>query len=108
MDQEGQRRIKRRSAAQERAVAADHGGTVTPGSGSGWRKRGDVMTPRFLFECKTTMGSKQITIHLADLQLVEQRALVSGRTPVLTFDIGSARYHILTDADFAELTDGGA
>lgn len=108
MDPHHLKRIKRRSAAQERAVEDTYGGRRTPGSGSGWRKRGDVETNGFLFECKSTENKTQITIKDKDLRQVERRATPSGRVPVLTFDLDGRRYHILTDADFAELTDGGA
>lgn len=107
MDPAQRKRINRRSAAQEKGVETVHGGRRTPGSGSGWRLRGDVRTDRFLFECKSTENRTQITIKYKDLRQVELRAVPSGRAPVLTFDIGGSRYHILTDADFAELTDGG-
>lgn len=107
MDPVQRKRVMRRSAAQEKGVETSYGGRRTPGSGSGWRKRGDVETDRFLFECKSTENKKQITIRRLDLDLLKSRAQLSGRLPVLTFDINGDRYHILTDADFAELTDGG-
>jgi hypothetical protein len=99
--------IQRRSAAQEKGVEKDYGGRRTPGSGSGWRKRGDVETDRFLFECKSTENKTQITIRHRDVLQVKQRAAASGRVPVLTFDIDGSRYHILADADFQELVGGG-
>lgn len=107
MDPTQRKRIMRRSTAQEKGVERDYGGRRTPGSGSGWRKRGDVETERFLFECKSTENKTQITIKDEDLLKVARRALPSGRVPVLTFDIDGRRYHVLADADFAELTDGG-
>jgi hypothetical protein len=100
----------KRSAAQERAVAGDYRGQRTPGSGSGWRLRGDVRNHAHLFECKSTENRTQITIKLADLHSIERRALASDRVPVLTFDINGERYHVFTDADTQEMIgdlDGG-
>ena len=108
MDPAQRKRIMRRSAAQEKGVAASYGGRRTPGSGSHWRNRGDVKTNPFLFECKSTENRTQITIKLADLIQIERRATLAGKVPVLTFDIGTRRYQILTDADFDEITDGGS
>jgi len=106
MDEHTRKRVMRASAAQEAGVARTYRGARTPGSGSGARIRGDVRTFRFLFECKTTLAKTQIVLKLTDLKLVERRALTQDRVPVLTFDINGSRYHILTDADFAEITGG--
>ena len=93
-------------------MAKRYNGQRTPGSGSGWRIKGDVRAHDFLFEAKSCESRTQITIKLSDLVKVEKRALQSGRVPVLTFDIGRRRYQVLTDPDFAELTgvdtDGGS
>lgn len=106
MDDRTRRQIWRLSAAQETSVAKDYRGARTPGSGSGARIRGDVRSHRFLFECKTTLAKTRIVLLLADLKLVERRALTQDRVPVLTFDINGSRYHVLTDADFAEIMGG--
>lgn len=111
MDERTRKSVQKRSADQEKGVARAYRGERTPGSGSGRRIRGDVRTNQFLFECKSTQNRAQITLKLADLKLVERRALTQDRVPVLTFDIDNKRYHVLTDADFAEITggtDGGA
>lgn len=106
MDEWTRKRVMKRSRAQEEAVAKRYNGTRTPGSGSGRRIRGDVRTHVFLFECKSTEAKTQINLKLADLKLVERRALTQDRVPVLTFDIDGSRYHVLTDADFAEIIGG--
>lgn len=106
MNEQVRKRVSKRSRAQEESVAKRYNGTRTPGSGSGRRIRGDVRTHRFLFECKTTLNKTQITLKLPDLKLAERRALTQDRMPVLTFDIDGSRYHVLTDADFAEITGG--
>lgn len=49
--------VKRKSQKQEKRVAKELGGRVTPASGALWGAKGDVRSEYFLVECKVTSKS---------------------------------------------------
>lgn len=46
--------VRKKSQLQEKRVASELGGRVTPASGALWGAKGDVKSDLFLAECKTT------------------------------------------------------
>lgn len=90
---------------QEKRVAKLVGGTRNAGSGSGWRRRQDVRTDRFLWEMKYT-GKKQITLKAQDLEQLRKHALMDDRTPVMHIEVGERSYVVMSEDDFLELFGG--
>lgn len=76
---------KAKSDRQERRLAKEFGGRVTPGSGSGSIK-GDVTTGEEMIEAKTTT-KRQFTLKLETLQKLEYEARAVGKRPVLILHI---------------------
>ena len=68
---------------------------------------GDVISERFLIECKLrdSSGKKQITIEKAWLEKIKQQALSLNRVPLLIFKYKNdkANYIILNLKDFLNL-----
>ncbi len=89
----------RRSRAQERRDAKDHGGRVVPGSGCGTFSKGDVRTPTTLIENKRT-DKQQITIKNDWLEKIRREALAEGRMPVLGIEIGGREWVMLPKDDY--------
>ena len=85
---------------QEKAVAKRRGGQRTPGSGSGWRLTNDVRERHVLWEMKST-GSTQIMLKNQDLESLRRNAILAGRMPALSIQIGNGRrWVIITEDDF--------
>lgn len=104
------RRELRASQAQEARGARIHGGQVTPGSGAGWSKKGDVRVPSDggvftvpLIEYKWT-GKKQATIQAGVLEKIVYEAVADGRRPVLGISLNGLNYVILPEDDYVELS----
>jgi hypothetical protein len=101
------RRRLRRSRRQESDAAKRYNGSVTSGSGNGWRHKGDMKTDDFLFEMKRTDNTKQITVKLADLTLIRNQGLVENKVGIMQIEIGDRRFDIVDDDDFRSwLADG--
>lgn len=87
---------QRASRKQEKEVAAENGGWLTPGSGNGALKKNDVHNSEYEFECKTTeKGSAPLK--RADLDKAEIYALADGREMVWVTDIQGKRYYTMRD-----------
>jgi hypothetical protein len=87
---------------EERRLASRRGGQLTPGSGSGWRKRNDVREGRVvLWEQKTT-GNRQYTIKEDDWEQLRKHALSEGFIPALHITMGTKkrRLVLIEEADF--------
>jgi Holliday junction resolvase len=71
----------------ERKIAKLLGGKRIPLSGSLSFMPGDVITEKFLIECKLrgSSGKKQIAIEKAWLEKIDKEAQTQGRTPLLVF-----------------------
>lgn len=92
----------KKSRAQEERLADRYGGTRNAGSGNQWRRKHDVRTPGYLWECKRTDG-KQITLKLEDLDSVRKEAWSEDRTPIMHIEIGDRRYIMLEEVDAEEM-----
>ncbi len=88
------------SQRQERSLAKRYGGTVTPGSGSGWVAKNDVRTDDLSIEAKVTRA-KQFTLKQDDLLKGEKYALADGKDFVFIVSFGGQEWAIQREADFA-------
>ena len=78
---------KRRSTTQEKKVAKEIGGRVTPASGALWGSKADVRNSRFLVECKTTEKS-QYPLNYSTWEKIRHEALNDGfREPIMCIDL---------------------
>lgn len=91
----------RRSRKQERGTAKRFGGRVNPGSGAGWARKGDVVTPGLLIENKWT-GKMQVTLKSLDLEKITEEATAEGRIPALAIELNGRRYILFTEEDVLE------
>jgi hypothetical protein len=93
----------------ERRIAKALGGKRIPLSGSLSSMPGDVVTERFLVECKLrgSSGKKQIAIEKAWLRKIEKEAQAQGRIPLLVFKYKDDKdyYVILNLNDFLKLKE---
>ena len=79
----------RRSRKQEASVAQDFSGArVMPGSGNTWHSKGDVKSPRYLVECKTT-ENKSYSIKAEELSKLVLQAVLARRIPVMQVELGN-------------------
>ena len=76
---------KRRSKIQERRTAQDFGGLTTPGSGNQWHSKGDVKTPNYLIECKTT-SKDSYSLKSATWSKIATEALLEGKDPLMEIE----------------------
>lgn len=94
----------RASQSQEKRLARDFGGRVTPRSGAGWKVKGDVRTDDELLEAKWT-GAKQVTIKAEVLEKISNEALAELRRPVTVFTVGGQDYAIMPLFYYMEMRD---
>lgn len=93
---------QRRSRAQERDGAREFGGARTPGSGSGWLRKNDVLTPGLSIEYKTT-AKASYTLRLEDLRTAERNANADFRDMVFIVSIQGHEYALVTKDHLLEL-----
>ena len=79
---------------EERRLARRRGGALSPGSGSGWRKRNDVREGGVLWEQKTT-ANRQFTIKEDVWEDVRRHALSEGRIPALHITLGTKKRRLI-------------
>lgn len=92
----------KRSRLQESRAARDYGGSTTPASGSQWHSKGDVKTPDFLIECKTTrFTSYNLTSYT--WRKISQEAVLENRTPAMEIEVDGLTLVVLDKEDFREL-----
>lgn len=85
---------KRRSTAQEKKVAKEIGGRVTPASGALWGSKADVRNEQFLVECKTT-EKEQYALSYLTWEKVRHEALNDGfREPVMCIDLSNGSHRL--------------
>lgn len=89
----------RRSQKQEKNLADRYDGKVNPGSGNGWIHKNDIRSEVFSFEAKTTEKS-QYPLKLAELQLAERHALLSGREMVFVIEMGGRNWMVVSQETF--------
>lgn len=95
-------RLVRTSQKQEKRTAATYQGKVNPQSGAGWAVKNDVTAGEFLIENKFTINKRSITLKASDLEMLSKNAILSGRTPLLQFDLNNRRYLVLREDDGIE------
>jgi hypothetical protein len=95
------RRIKN-SRSQERRVAEDVGGRVTPGSGNQWHSKNDVIAPGWSIECKTT-EKESFRLTAEALRLAHRNALVDQREMAFVVEIQGSSWVVLPYATFLSL-----
>lgn len=96
----------KRSRAQERKAAKDLGGRTTPGSGSRWHSKGDVVADEEAVECKTT-SKQQYPLKAAVLEKILHEAYRMAKRPVLQVEFcheGSRKYAVIPWEDYLMLT----
>lgn len=93
---------RRLSDKQEQRTAKQFGGTVNPGSGSGWRRPQDVRADGLLIENKRT-GKKGITIKATDWEQLRRNALSTGRIPLMGIELDGVDYVMVRQSDWEEL-----
>lgn len=93
------------SDAQEKRTAERFGGRLTPMSGAGWMRKGDVHTAEFMIECKARMdpNAKSYSIQTKDLRDLTKRARLEGRIPLLHVELAGHNYVVLPEGDFLQL-----
>ena len=98
----------RRARRQERRIADENGGRVTPQSGAGWSVKNDVRTPTESWEAKTTTAA-QFPLKAADLNTAWEHATVDRRRMVFEVEFagfaGLQRWVVLARDDYVELRD---
>lgn len=94
---------KQRADKHEKKVARLTGGKVTRGSGN-QADKGDVKTPDWRIECKTTKGASY-RLEEATLCKIEEEAMATGRIPALNvqFEVTGNRYVIMKEDDWLDL-----
>lgn len=97
--------IMRLSRKQEDRTAKKYRGSRNAGSGSGWMRKNDVRSHKFLIENKLTNNAKSYSIKLSDLNELTQRAVLEDRTAVLQFDIGGKRFAVINEDDFIAMAE---
>lgn len=95
----------RSSKDQERSIASDIGGRVTPASGAFWSMKGDVRSTRLLVEAKRTDKSS-LSIKRDVWEKIRKEALIQGLLPVLAVEIQDRQLAVLDWEDFLALTAG--
>lgn len=99
------RNIMKRSRKQEDRSAKVYRGSRNAGSGSGWLRKNDVRSYKFLIENKLTDNKKSYSVKLQDMVELTQRAILEDRTPVLQFDVGGKHYVVLNEDDFITMAE---
>lgn len=101
--------VRKRSQRQEKRVAKEIGGKVTPASGALWGSKGDARASEFLVECKTTLTDKYILKAKTWLKIKEEALKDGLRTPVMCIEVrdGCRDYNIavMEQTDFEAYID---
>lgn len=98
--------LHRRSQAQERRAATVTGGRTQPRSGAGWSRKNDVMSSKFLVECKRTDNRRSITLKATDLEELSRNAAQRGLSPALQFDLNGRHYYVFEEPEAMEVMGG--
>lgn len=87
------------SKKQETRVAKELGGKRTPNSGATPWVKGDVLTDRFLIECKTATSEKQtFSVPKKWLKALPEEAFADGKDYwSLAFDYGDGNEYYIID-----------
>lgn len=96
--------VRKKSQIQEKRVANELGGKVTPASGALWGAKGDVKSDLFLAECKTT-EKPAYPLTLKTWTKISKEALKENfRLPVMSIDLcdGKDKMAVVDYYDIAE------
>lgn len=96
--------VRKKSQLQEKRVASELGGRVTPASGALWGAKGDVKSDLFLAECKTT-EKPAYPLTLKTWTKISKEALKENfRLPVMSVDLcnGKDKMAVVAYYDLAE------
>jgi len=104
-DKAARRSIMKASRKQEDRSAKIYRGSRNAGSGSGWLRKNDVRSHKFLIENKLTNNVKSYSVKLQEINELTQRAILDDRTPVLQFDIGGKHFVVLNEDDFIAMAE---
>ena len=85
--------FKERSKQRELSIAKDINGTVHPGSGSVWYRKGDVSNDYLFIEDKFTIHSKY-SVQLSIIDKATTQAHKVGRVPILRFGFEGGTKHL--------------
>lgn len=97
------------SKKQENAVAKATNGQRTANSGAGINQKGDVLTEKFILECKTkTKASDSISVKKDWIMKNKEEAAYMGKdhqAVAINFGPGEPNYYIIEEYLFKELLD---
>lgn len=79
---------QKRSKLQEIRASREYGGRLTPGSGNGWVKKGDLRTDNEMFEFKTT-NKETYPLSASELMRLRDHALLDNRMPVFEVEFAA-------------------
>lgn len=96
---------KERSKKQEKRLAKEFKGRVTPASGARHIK-GDVLGEQFFIEAKTT-SKKQYTLKKETLDKLEREAVTSRKIPalIIQFEMDRREFAIISKEDLQALAE---
>lgn len=94
----------KRSQKQERRIASRNGASLHAGSGNKPLRKNDSHNADYVFEQKRTESVKGITIKETDLRDLRNNAYMSGRQPVLTFELNGKDYYVIEATLWEELS----
>lgn len=96
------------SSKQEKSVAKVVSGKTTPNSGATPWVKGDVVTNKFLIECKTATTEKQsFSIPKKWLEKMSDEAFATGKSySALAFDYGDGvQHYVISEKLFKKLVE---
>lgn len=90
--------IRKKSQKQEKTVAKNLNGRVTPASGALWGAKGDVRTDVFLIECKTT-GKSSYSLKASIWNKIRDEAIADGlRLPLMVISVAGNEFAVIEAA----------
>jgi hypothetical protein len=97
----------RASRKQEKNLARDLGGKITPCSGAGWAVKNDVRTDIWSVEAKTT-GNSRYTLTHNNLIAAERNALLDNREMAFAIEMAGRTWMVVSLETFLERFKDGA
>lgn len=90
--------VRKKSQKQEKTVAKNLNGRVTPASGALWGAKGDVRTDIFLIECKTTDKSSY-SLKASIWNKICDEAVADGlRLPLMIISVAGNEFAVIEAA----------
>ena len=96
--------VRKKSQIQEKRVANELGGKVTPASGALWGAKGDVKSDLFLIECKVTEKPAYPLTLKRGTRISKEALKENFRLPVMSVDLcnGKDKMAVVAYYDLAE------